>query len=192
MQEVQQNNLGEEYTPRLLKLYREKIIDMMIEKFSYTNRMEIPKLTKIVVNMGVGQGINDAKLVERAANDLGLITGQTPKITRAKKPISNFKLKKGVAIGCCVVLRKTRMYEFLDRMITVAMPRIRDFRGISANAFDGMGNYTFGITEQTVFPEIDLDKVERTQGMNITICTSSETDEEARALLDFLGFPFRK
>lgn len=192
MQEVQQNNLEEKYIPRLLKLYREEIVDKMTEKFSYKNRMQIPKLTKIVVNMGVGQGINDAKLVERAANDLGLITGQIPKITRAKKPISNFKLKKGVAIGCCATLRKMRMYEFLDRLITVAMPRIRDFRGVSANAFDGMGNYTFGITEQTVFPEIDLDKVERTQGMNITICTSAETDEEARILLDFLGFPFRK
>ena len=166
MQEVQKDDLNEKYIPRLLKIYREELAQKLIDTFSYKNKMQVPKLSKIVVNMGIGQGISDSKFVEKAANDLGLITGQIPKITRAKKPISNFKLKKGVAIGCCVVLRKTWMYEFLDRLITIAMPRIRDFRGVPRNSFDGQGNYTFGLTEQTIFPEVDLDKVERTQGMN--------------------------
>jgi large subunit ribosomal protein L5 len=162
-----------------------------MERFSYKNKLQVPRLSKIVINMGVGEASHDPKLVEKAAHDLEVITGQKAKITRAKKPISNFKIKKGMAIGCCVTLRRYMMYEFLDRLITVAIPRIRDFRGFSPNSFDGRGNYTFGISEQTVFAEVNLDKVERTQGMNITICTSAKTDEEARELLRCLGFPFR-
>lgn len=189
---MSKGNLEEKYIPRLLKFYRETVIPKIMEEFSYKNKFEVPRLLKIVVNMGVGQGINDSKLVEKAARDLAVITGQKAKITRAKKPISNFKLKEGVAIGCCVNLRRYRMYDFLDRLITVAMPRIRDFRGFSSRSFDGRGNYTFGMTEQTIFPEIDLDRVERTQGMNITICTSTKEDKTTYVLLKLLGFPFKK
>ncbi len=190
---MQQTDLRKEtYIPRLLKLYREEIIPKMIEKFSYKNILEVPRLLKIVVNMGIGEATSDPKLVEKHAQELAVITGQKPKITRARKAISNFKLKKGMAIGCCVTLRRYRMYEFLDRLIVTAIPRIRDFRGFPSTSFDGRGNYSFGITEQTVFPEVDLDKVDRTQGMNITICTSAKTDEEAYWLLKFLGFPFKQ
>ena len=179
MQKMSERDLEEKYVPRLLKIYREEIIPKMIEEFKYKNRMQVPRLLKIVVNMGIGEATGDPKLVEKAAEELAFITGQRPKITRARKPISNFKLKKGMAIGCCVTLRKARMYEFLDRLITAAIPRIKDFRGFSPHSFDGKGNYNFGLSEQTVFPEINIDKVERTQGMNITICTSSRDDEEA-------------
>jgi large subunit ribosomal protein L5 len=188
---MSERDLKEKYIPRLLKIYREEIVSKLMQKFSYKNKLQAPKLLKIVINMGVGQATSDPKLVEKAAHDLGLITGQKAKITRARKPISNFKIRKGMAIGCCVTLRRYMMYEFLDRLITVAIPRIRDFRGFSPNSFDGRGNYTFGISEQTVFAEINLDKVEKTQGMNITICTSARRDEEARELLKLLGFPFR-
>jgi len=192
MQEMQKGNLKEMYIPRLLEGYRKDIVPKMKDKFGYKNNFAVPRLLKIVVNMGIGEATSDAKLVEKCARDLGLITGQKPKITRARKPISNFKIRKGMAIGCCVTLRRYRMYEFLDRLISVAIPRIRDFRGFSPNSFDGRGNYTFGLTEQTVFPEVDIDKVEKTQGMDITINTSAQTDEEARELLRLFGFPFRR
>ena len=180
------------YIPRLLQIYREKIVPEMMQEFGYKNRLAVPRLEKIVVNMGIGEATSDSKLIEKAARDLSLITGQKPKVTRARKAISNFRLKKGMAIGCCVTLRRYRMYEFLDRLITVAIPRIRDFRGLPPNSFDGRGNYTFGISEQTIFPEVDLDKVEKTWGANITLCTTAETDEEAKGLLERLGFPFRR
>jgi len=189
---MQQGDLKEKYIPRLLKIYREEIIPRMVEKFSYKNKLAVPRLLKIVVNMGIGEATANPSLVEKHAQELALITGQRPKITRARKAISNFKLKKGMAIGCCVTLRRYRMYEFLDRLIVTAIPRIRDFRGFSPHSFDGRGNYSFGVSEQTIFPEVNLDKVERTQGLNITICTSAKTDEEAFWLLKFFGFPFRQ
>ena len=192
MQKMQEADLKEKYIPRLLKLYREEIIPKMMEKFSYKNKMAVPRLIKIVVSMGIGEATSNPSLVEKHAQELALITGQKPKITRARKAISNFKLKKGMPIGCCVTLRRYRMYEFLDRLIVTAIPRIRDFRGLSPHSFDGRGNYSFGVSEQTIFPEISLDKVERTQGMNITICTSAKTDEEAFWLLKFFGFPFKQ
>ena len=185
-------DVKDKYIPRLLEVYRKEISAQLKSKFGYNNDFAIPRLRKIVVNMGVGAGITDAKLVERASEELAAITGQKAKITRARKPISNFKLRKGVAIGCCVTMRRYRMYEFLDRIITVAMPRIRDFRGFSAHSFDGNGNYTFGLTEQSIFAELDVDKITRAQGMNITINTSANTDEEAKELLKLLGFPFRR
>lgn len=182
----------EKYIPRLLKIYREEIIPKMKEDFGYKNNLAVPCLQKIVINMGVGVATSDAKIIERASEELGLISGQRPKICRARKPISNFKLKENVPIGCCVTLRKARMYEFLDRLITVAIPRIRDFRGFPANSFDGRGNYTFGLLEQSIFTEVNLDKLDRTLGMNVTFQTSAETDEEARGLLRLFGFPFRR
>ncbi|MDP2923920.1 MAG: 50S ribosomal protein L5 [Candidatus Omnitrophota bacterium] len=182
----------EKYIPRLLKLYREEIVSKMREKLGYKNNLSVPRLTKIVVNMGVGVAINDSKLTEKASEELALITGQKAKICRSRKPISNFKLKKGVPVGCCVTMRRYRMYEFLDRLITAAIPRIRDFRGFAPSAFDDKGNYTFGLTEQNVFTEVQLDKITRTQGMNITIVTSASSDKEARELLTLFGFPFRK
>lgn len=185
-------NLEQQYIPRLLEKYKREIIPHLREKFNYKNIYQVPKLKKIVINMGVGEATSDTKLVEKAAQDLTVISGQKAKITRARKPISNFKIRKGMAIGCCVTLRHYRMYEFLDRLITVAVPRIRDFRGFPVNSFDGQGNYTFGLTEQTIFPEIDLDKLDKTRGMDITIVTSAETDEEAKVLLIALGFPFRR
>ncbi len=189
---MSESNLKDKYTPRFLKLYKETIVPQLMKKFDYKNPLATPKLIKIVVNMGIGEATSDAKIVEKAAQELGAITGQKPKICRSRKPISNFKLRKGQAIGCCVTLRKSMMYEFLDRLITVASPRIRDFRGFAGNAFDGRGNYTFGLSEQGIFPEINLDKVSKTQGMNITINTSAQTDEEAKELLRAFGFPFRR
>jgi len=189
---MQQTDLESSYIPRLLALYREEIIPKMRDRFKYNNVLAVPRLSKITINMGIGSAGGDIKIIEKLARDLSMITGQHPKITRAKKPISNFKIRKGMAIGCCVTLRRYRMYEFLDRLISVAIPRIRDFRGFSPSSFDGMGNYTFGLTEQIIFPEIDIDKVERTQGMNIAINTSAYTDEEAKELLVLFGFPFRR
>ena len=183
---------NEKYIPRFLNIYRDEIIDQMRQEYGYKNVLVVPRLIKIVVNMGVGQATQDAKIIEKCAEELATITGQKPKICRARKPISNFKLKKDVPIGCCVTLRRAMMYEFLDRFITVASPRIRDFRGFPANSFDGRGNYTFGLSEQNIFPEINLDKISRTQGMNITIHTTALTDEEARGLLKLFGFPFRR
>ncbi|MCM8773864.1 MAG: 50S ribosomal protein L5 [Candidatus Omnitrophica bacterium] len=178
--------------PRLLKMYREEIIPKMMERFGYPNKLAVPRLKKIVINMGVGEAVTDSKLVEKSAEELALITGQKPKITRARKPISNFKIKKGMSIGCCVTLRGYRMYEFFDRLVTTAMPRIKDFRGLPVNSFDGRGNYNFGISEQTIFPELDLDKVTRTQGMDISINTDAKSDKEAKELLTLFGFPFKR
>ena len=186
------DDLGEKYTPRFLKLYRESIVSELKEKLGLKNALAVPRIIKIVINMGVGEASSDSKIIEKSAEELALITGQKAKICRARKPISNFKLRKGSPIGCCVTLRGGRMYEFLDRFITVAAPRIRDFRGLSPNSFDGRGNYTFGLVEQSIFSEINLDKVDRAQGMNITIHTSAGTDKEARELLGSFGFPFRK
>ncbi len=185
-------DVKEKYIPRLLTFYRDEVIPKMKDKFGYANTLAVPRLVKITVNMGIGEGASDAKLVDKASGELAQITGQKAKITRARKPISNFKLRKGVPIGCCVTMRRYRMYEFLDRFITVASPRIRDFRGFSGNAFDGKGNYTFGLLEQSMFTEIELDRVTKTQGMNVSIHTTAQTDEEAKELLVLFGFPFRR
>ncbi len=185
-------DLKEKYIPRLLKEYRQAIIPRMKEKFGYKNVLAVPRLLKIVINMGVGAAITDPKLTEKAAEELAIISGQKAKICRSRKPISNFKLKKDIPIGCCVTLRRYRMYEFLDRFVTVAAPRIRDFRGLPANSFDGRGGYTFGLTEQNVFAELEADKITRAQGMNITLQTNAKTDKEAKELLALLGFPFRR
>ncbi|MEN3038195.1 MAG: 50S ribosomal protein L5 [Candidatus Kryptonium sp.] len=178
--------------PRLKKLYREVIVPEMMKKFGYKNVMQVPRLVKIVVNMGVGQATQEPKLLEMAMKELAKITGQQPVIRRAKKSISNFKLRAGMAIGCKVTLRRERMYEFLDRLINAAIPRIRDFRGLSDKSFDGRGNYTLGIKEHIIFPEINVDEVERIFGMDITIVTTAKTDEEAYELLRLFGMPFRK
>ena len=177
---------------RLKELYDTKIRPELMQQFGYKNIMQVPRLTKIVVNMGVGEGAHNAKALENAMHDLALITGQKPMITRARKSIAGFKIRKGMPIGCKVTLRRERMYEFLDRLINLALPRIRDFRGLSPRAFDGHGNYTLGVREQIIFPEIDYDKVDKVRGMDITICTTANTDEEARALLAAFGMPFRK
>ncbi|MEN8191234.1 MAG: 50S ribosomal protein L5 [Bacteroidota bacterium] len=177
---------------RLLDKYRTEIIPHMKEKFSYKNVMEVPKLDKIVVNMGVGEATNDSKLLETAVKDLETITGQKAQIRKSKKAISNFKLREGMAIGAKVTLRKRQMYEFLDRLIAVAIPRVRDFRGMPDKSFDGRGNYTLGIKEQIIFPEIDVDKVNKILGMDVTFVTTAKTDNEAYELLSQFGFPFRK
>jgi large subunit ribosomal protein L5 len=181
-----------DYKPRLIAEYREKIVPALIKKFGYKNVMEVPRIEKIVVNMGVGGAIQEAKLLERSIEDLATITGQRPIVLKAKKSISNFKLRAGNKIGCKVTLRRWRMYEFLDRLISVAIPRIRDFRGLSDRSFDGRGNYTIGIREQIIFPEIDYDKIDRIRGMDISIVTTAKTDEEAFELLSNFGMPFRK
>ena len=176
---------------RFQTMYREKVAPALMKKFSYTNFLQAPRLLKIVVNMGVGEGVNNPKDVEDAAVELGQITGQKPIVIRSTKAISNFHLKENTPVGCKVTLRGKRMYEFFDRLVSVALPRVRDFRGIPANSFDGRGNFSLGIQDQVVFPEIDLDKIKRTQGMDITIVTSAKSDEEAKSLLEHLGFPFR-
>jgi large subunit ribosomal protein L5 len=183
---------AEKYIPRLLKLYREEVIPAMKQKFGLKNALAVPRLIKININMGVGQATTDPKFTEKASEELALIAGQKAKICRSRKPISNFKLKKGLAIGCTVTLRRYRMYEFLDRLITCAIPRIRDFRGLAVNSFDGRGSYTFGLTEQNVFAEVEADRITRTQGMNITIVTNAKTDKQAQELLSHFSFPFRK
>lgn len=175
---------------RLLEKYRKEIITQMKDRYNYKNVMQVPKLVKIVVNMGIGQGSQDAKLVSEAAKELAVIAGQRPVTTKARKSIAGFKLREGVPIGCKVTLRGVKMYEFMDRLISIAVPRIRDFRGFPINSFDGRGGYSFGLTEQTIFPEIDLDKVKRTQGMDITILTTGKNKEETKELLILLGFPF--
>ena len=182
----------EKYVPRLKKKYYEEVVPALMKRFGYKNVMEVPRLVKIVVNMGVGEAVQNIKALENAMNDLALITGQKPCIRRAKKSEAGFKLRKGMPIGAKVTLRRDRMWEFLDRLISIALPRVRDFKGLSPKSFDGRGNYNFGLEEQTVFPEIDYDKVDKIRGMNITIVTTAETDEEAKALLEALGFPFRK
>ena len=177
--------------PRLKVLYEEKILSALMKKFEYVNRMQAPRLVKIVVNMGVGEAITNAKLLDAAAADLAIITGQRPALRKAKKSIANFKLRQGQAIGCMVTLRHARMWEFYDRLVNIAIPRIRDFRGLPARSFDGRGNYTLGLTEQIIFPEINYDKVEKVRGMDVTFVTTAKTDEEGRELLRLLQMPFR-
>jgi large subunit ribosomal protein L5 len=179
-------------TPRLLDRYNKTVLPDLMKQFAYKSVMQAPRLKKISLNIGVGDAVQDAKLLELALADLETISGQKPVITKAKKSISNFKLREGMQIGVRVTLRKARMYEFLDRFISAAIPRIRDFRGVPDRSFDGRGNYTFGVKEQIIFPEIDVDKVARIFGMDITIVTSARTDEEAMALLQGFGMPFRK
>jgi large subunit ribosomal protein L5 len=179
-------------TPRLKSRYREEIVPALREEFSYQNVMQVPGLTKIVVNMGVGEAARDGKLIEGALRDLTAITGQKPQVTKARKSIAQFKLREGMPIGAHVTLRGDRMWEFLDRLLTLALPRIRDFRGLSPRQFDGRGNYTFGLTEQAMFHEIDQDKVDRSRGMDITIVTTATNDDEGRALLTRLGFPYKE
>ncbi|TDC56400.1 50S ribosomal protein L5 [Actinomadura sp. KC345] len=178
--------------PRLKLRYREEIAGQMREQFGYANVMQIPTLTKIVVNMGVGDAAKDAKLIDGAIRDLSLITGQKPTVNRAKKSIAQFKLREGMPIGAHATLRGDRMWEFLDRLLATALPRIRDFRGLSPKQFDGNGNYTFGLTEQVMFHEVDPDKVDRQRGMDITVVTTAKNDDEGRALLKLLGFPFKE
>ncbi|MDQ6649102.1 MAG: 50S ribosomal protein L5 [Actinomycetota bacterium] len=183
---------GTRTPPRLKTRYRDEIAPALSEQFSYGNVMQIPGVTKVVVNMGVGEAARDAKLIDGAVRDLTLITGQKPQIRRATISIAQFKLREGMPIGAKVTLRGDRMWEFLDRLLSVALPRIRDFRGLSPAQFDGRGNYTFGVTEQSIFPEIDYDKIDRTRGMDVTVVTTARTDDEGRALLRQLGFPFKE
>ncbi len=180
------------YKARLQEDYKKRVVPALMKKFSYTSVMQAPKIEKVVINMGVGMATQEPKLLDAAVHDMTLITGQRPSIRKAKKAISNFKLREGVAIACYVTLRRATMYEFLDRLINVAIPRIRDFKGIPDNSFDGRGNYTLGVKEQIIFPEIDVDKMDRVRGMDITIVTSAKTDEEAYELLKEFGMPFRK
>jgi large subunit ribosomal protein L5 len=182
----------ERVIPRLRTHFDEVVRKQLTEERGYKNKMEVPKLQKIVINMGIGEAVNDRKKVEAAAADLGLIAGQKAVITKARKSIATFKVRDGQAIGCKVTLRKTRMYEFLDRLVTIALPRVRDFRGLSPKSFDGRGNFTIGIKEHIIFPEIDYDKASDIWGMDITVCTSAKTDDEARALLTAFNFPFRQ
>ena len=182
----------EKYVPRLKTKYNNEVKQLMQDKFQYKNVMMIPKFEKIVVNMGVGEAATDSKAIEGAVRDLRTITGQQPMVTRARKSIASFHLRAGMPIGAKVTLRGDRMWEFFDRLTSIAIPRIRDFRGISPKSFDGRGNFSMGVTEQLIFPEVEFDSVDRTRGMDITIVTTANTDEEARALLDAFGFPFKK
>ncbi|WP_106849738.1 50S ribosomal protein L5 [Blastococcus sp. Marseille-P5729] len=182
----------ERVIPRLKTRYNDEIAPALREQFGYSNAMLIPRVVKVVVNMGVGDAAKDAKLIDGALRDLTLITGQKPQLRRATKSIAQFKLREGQPIGAKVTLRGTRMWEFLDRTLSLALPRIRDFRGLSAKQFDGNGNYTFGLTEQSMFHEIDIDKIDRVRGMDITVVTTAKTDDEGRALLKALGFPFKE
>ena len=178
------------YTPRLREHFESVVKAALKEEFGYTNMMQVPSLDKIVVNMGVGEAVQDSKKIASAVGDMTAITGQKPVIAKAKRSVANFKLREGMTIGCKVTLRKDRMYEFLDRLINVALPRVRDFRGVPASSFDGKGNYSLGLKEQIVFPEIDYDKIDRVRGMDITIVTTARTDDEARALLKGFDMPF--
>ncbi|HVQ07863.1 MAG TPA: 50S ribosomal protein L5 [Allosphingosinicella sp.] len=180
------------YVARLRAEFDEKIVPAMIEKFGYKNRMEVPRLDKIVINMGVGEATQDKKKVETAAQEMELIAGQKPVITKAKKSIAQFKLREGMPIGVKVTLRRERMYEFLDRLVTIALPRVRDFRGLNPKSFDGRGNYAMGLKEQLVFPEINYDRIEKVRGMDIIVTTTAKTDDEARELLRLFNFPFPK
>jgi large subunit ribosomal protein L5 len=179
-------------TPRLKEKYQADVLPALREQFRYGNVMEVPRLTKLVVNIGLGEALQDANVLDRAADDVAAITGQKPVINRAKRSIANFRLREGNPIGVSATLRGARMYEFLDRLITAALPRIRDFQGLNPNAFDGRGNYSLGIREQLIFPEIDYDKVDKVRGMQVTIVTTAKTDEEGRRLLELMGMPFRK
>ena len=180
-----------EYQPRLRKKYKDEIIPQLMKDFGFKNVMQVPKLERIVVNMGLGEAVQNAKLIESASEELSAITGRKPIVTRAKKSIAGFKLREGMPIGVMVTLRGAQMYDFLDRLVSIALPRTRDFKGISPKAFDGRGNYTLGIREQIVFPEVNYDKIDRIKGMNVTLVTTAETDEQGRALLKSLGMPFR-
>ena len=182
--------MADKYTPRLRTKYEAEIAKAMTEKFGYKNVMEIPKIEKITLNMGVGEASQDKKKVQTAATEMEAIAGQKPVITKARKSIAQFKLREGMPIGCKVTLRRERMYEFLDRLITIAMPRIRDFRGLNPKSFDGRGNYAMGLKEQIIFPEISYDKIDKVRGMDIIVTTTAKTDDEARELLRLFGFPF--
>lgn len=182
--------MADTYTPRLRKLYDDSIAKAMTEKFGYKNALEVPRIEKIVLNMGVGEATQDKKKVEQAASEMELIAGQKPVVTRAKKSIAQFKLREGMPIGVKVTLRRERMYEFLDRFVTIALPRVRDFRGLNPKSFDGRGNYACGIREQIIFPEINYDRIEKVRGMDVIVTTTAKTDEEARELLRLFGFPF--
>ena len=184
--------MAQKMIPRLKSKYEKDVIPLMMQKFGYRNKMQVPKLSKIVVNMGVGDALTDIKLMDAAVNDMTAITGQKPSVRRAKKSIANFKLRAGVPVGCCVTLRGARMYEFYDRLVNVAFPRIRDFKGLPAKSFDGRGNYTLGILEQIIFPEINYDKVLKVRGMDISIVTSARTNEEAFELLKLMDMPFTR
>jgi len=179
-------------TPRLKEFYNKEAVPALMKERSYSNVMQVPKLTKITLNMGLGEAVKDAKVIEAAVRDMTAIAGQKPVVTKARKSIATFKLREGMPIGCKVTLRGTRMYEFLDRLINFSMPRIRDFKGVSDKSFDGRGSYTFGIKEQIMFPEIEYDKIDKIRGMNITFNTTAPTDEEAKALLKQFGMPFRR
>jgi large subunit ribosomal protein L5 len=179
------------HDPRLRDRYQREITPALMKRFGYTNPMQVPKLEKIVINMGLGEAVGNAKMIDAAVQELAAITGQKPVVTRAKKSIASFKLREGMPIGVKVTLRRERMWEFFDRLVTLSLPRVRDFRGTSPRAFDGAGNYTLGLREQIVFPEIDFDRVDKIKGMNITFVTSAETNEEAKELLGQLGMPFR-
>lgn len=177
---------------RLQERYENEVVKSLMEKFNYSSKMQAPKIEKIVLNIGVGDAVSNSKLLDDAVNELTLITGQKPVVTRAKKSIAGFKLREGQAIGCKVTLRGERMYEFLDKLVNVSLPRVRDFRGVSNNSFDGRGNYTLGVKEQLIFPEIDFDKVNRVRGLDVVIVTTAQTDEESHELLAQLGMPFAK
>ena len=176
---------------RLKEVYRERAVPALMKRFGYRNRMEVPKLEKIIINMGLGEAIQNIKILDSAVQELSQITGQKPVITKAKKSIAQFKLRTGMPIGCMVTLRKERMYEFFNRLVNVALPRVRDFKGLSGKSFDGRGNYALGIREQLIFPEIHYDKIDKVKGMNIVIVTTAKTDEEGKELLKLLGMPFR-
>ena len=178
-------------TPRLLERYRNETVTKLSDEFGYKNIHQVPRVTKVIVNIGLGKAAANPKLLEKASEELAAITGQRPIIRRARKSIANFKLRQGQPVGCCVTLRGVRMWEFIDRLLAVALPRVRDFKGVSPKAFDGRGNYTLGIREQLIFPEVDYDKVERISGMNVTLCTTARTDAEGKALLANIGMPFR-
>jgi len=182
--------MADKYVPRLRKRYDDEIVAAMTAKFGYKNRFEVPKVLKVTLNMGVGEGTQDRKKVQTAVEEMELIAGQKPVVTKAKRSIAQFKLREGMAIGCMVTLRRERMYEFLDRLVTIAMPRIRDFRGLNPRSFDGRGNFAMGLKEQIVFPEISYDRIEKVRGLDIIVTTSANTDEEARELLRLMGFPF--
>ena len=185
-------DLGVGYVPRLRKHYDEVIREKLVEEFGYKNRMQVPSIEKIVLNMGVGEAVNDSKKAAVAASDLALIAGQKPVVTKARKAIATFKVRENMPIGAKVTLRKERMYEFIDRLITIALPRVRDFRGLNPKSFDGRGNYALGIKEHIVFPEINYDRVEAIWGMDVIVCTTAKSDDEARALLKHFNFPFRQ
>jgi large subunit ribosomal protein L5 len=182
--------MADAYKPRMKAIYEDRIIKAMVDKFGYKNALEIPRIEKIVLNMGVGEATQDKKRVDQAASEMELIAGQKPVVTKAKKSIAQFKLREGMPIGCKVTLRRERMYEFLDRFITIALPRVRDFRGLNPKSFDGRGNYACGLKEQIVFPEINYDRIDKVRGMDIIVTTTAKTDDEARELLRLFGFPF--